>query len=129
MELLPFRPDERQAEVLAHPGVVECACVGVRSEHAHDDDPVPDQDVKVFVVPAPGGVLDPHELFDFLVPRMPAFMLPRYIEVVDALPKTPTNKVRKVELRAEGITAGTWDCEAAGIRIRRDRLIESGPRS
>ena len=84
----------------------------MRSEHAHDDDPVPDQDVKVFVVPAPGGVLDPHELFDFLVPRMPAFMLPRYIEVVDALPKTPTNKVRKVELRDRpAVAAATWDRE------------------
>jgi crotonobetaine/carnitine-CoA ligase len=103
---------EVEAEVLAHPAAVECACVGVRSEHAHDDDPVPDQDVKVFVVPAPGGAVHPRELFDFLVPRMPAFMLPRYIEVVDALPKTPTNKVRKVELRDRpAVAAATWDRE------------------
>jgi crotonobetaine/carnitine-CoA ligase len=41
-------------------------------------------------------------------------MVPRYVEVAASLPKTPTEKVRKVELRAQGITPTTWDREAAG---------------
>ena len=44
-------------------------------------------------------------------------MVPRYVEFVDALPRTPTDKVAKFRLRAEGdhgITPGTWDSEAAG---------------
>ena len=44
-------------------------------------------------------------------PRMPKFMVPRYVEVVDALPKTPTLRIRKVELRKIGITQTTWDRE------------------
>ncbi|MBW0119387.1 hypothetical protein I4J48_29495, partial [Pseudonocardia sp. KRD-169] len=32
-----------------------------------------------------------------------------YVEIVDELPKTPTQKVRKVELRAAGVGPGTWD--------------------
>ncbi len=38
------------------------------------------------------------------------------------LPKTPTNKIQKVELRKEGVTAQTWDREAAGIRVKREKL-------
>jgi crotonobetaine/carnitine-CoA ligase len=51
--------------------------------------------------------------------RMPYFMVPRYIRFVDTLPKTPTERVQKVKLRDEGITADTFDREAAGITIKR----------
>jgi crotonobetaine/carnitine-CoA ligase len=50
---------------------------------------------------------------------MPYFMVPRYIRFVATLPKTPTERVQKVKLREEGITADTFDREAAGITIRR----------
>ena len=69
-----------------------------------------------------GPRLDPAALLEFLQPRMAHFMIPRYLRVVDELPKTPTNKVQKHLLRDEGVTADTWDREAAGIRIRRERL-------
>ncbi|GEM_PF-3916727 len=46
-------------------------------------------------------------------------VLPRYVEFFAALPKTPTAKVQKVALRRSGITAATWDREAAGYRLRR----------
>jgi crotonobetaine/carnitine-CoA ligase len=48
---------------------------------------------------------------------LPKFALPRYIEILPALPKTPTEKVRKGELRATGVTAITWDREHAGAPI------------
>jgi len=51
--------------------------------------------------------------------RMPYFMVPRYIRFVEALPKTPTERVQKVKLREEGITDDTFDREAAGITIKR----------
>ena len=44
---------------------------------------------------------------------MPKFMLPRYVEVVEALPKTDaTFRTKKVELRAAGLNDRTWDREA-----------------
>ena len=46
-------------------------------------------------------------------------MVPRYIEIVAALPKTPTEKVRKAELREQGLPGNVWDREAAGIIVRR----------
>ena len=36
-------------------------------------------------------------------------MVPRYVEFVDALPKTPTGKVRKVELKTDWLSRTTWD--------------------
>jgi crotonobetaine/carnitine-CoA ligase len=45
--------------------------------------------------------------------------------VVDAMPLTPTNKIQKIPLRAEGIVRGTWDREAAGTVLKRDRLQSS----
>jgi crotonobetaine/carnitine-CoA ligase len=40
-------------------------------------------------------------------------MVPRYLDFVDELPKTPTAKIRKIDLRARGITDTTWDRNAA----------------
>ena len=97
---------EVEALVSQHPAVQECAAVGVPS-------PLGEDDIKVAVVPLPGQAVDPAELVSFLGTRMPRFMLPRFVEVLDALPKTDaTFRTRKVELREAGVTATTWDREA-----------------
>ncbi len=96
-----------ECEVNLHPAVLECAAIGVPSE-------LEDEDVKLAVVLRPGVVLDHAELIDFCQERLPKFMVPRYLEFVDALPRTPTDKVAKYRLRAEGdhgITESTWDRE------------------
>ncbi len=106
---------EVETEVCAHPAVKEAAAVAVASEHAEDE-------VLVAVSLAEGASLDPAELIHFLVPRMAHFMVPRYVRIVPELPKTPTQKVQKHLLRSEGITVDTWDREAAGIRVRREKI-------
>ncbi|MEE3101178.1 MAG: ATP-dependent acyl-CoA ligase, partial [Pseudomonadota bacterium] len=106
---------EVEAEVLAHPDVNECAVVAVKSEVSEDE-------VLAVVAPVPGKTVDPAELLAFLAPRMAHFMVPRYVRIVHELPRTPTAKVRKIELREAGVTADTWDREAAGIRIKRERI-------
>ena len=104
---------EVEVVVNEHPAVLESAAVAVPSPWGEDE-------VKVVVVARPGAGLDPPELIEYLTPRLPRFMLPRYVEVAKSLPKTPTEKVRKVELRAQGITPNTWDREAA---TRRDHHL------
>jgi crotonobetaine/carnitine-CoA ligase len=106
---------EVEAEVISHPSVREAAAIGVQSEFSEDD-------VLVVVAPVAGATIDPGALLEFLQPRMAHFMIPRYIRVLDELPKTPSNKVLKNELRKEGITADTWDREKAGIKIRSERF-------
>ena len=106
---------EVEAEVTAFPAVRESAVVAVPSELGEDD-------VLAVVAPAPGHTIDPVELIEFLRGRLAYFMIPRYIRVLPELPKTPSSKVLKTELRAQGVTADTWDREAAGIVIRRDKI-------
>jgi len=51
--------------------------------------------------------------------HLPYFAVPRYVEFRDALPRNAVGRVMKYELRAEGVTAATWDRVAAGVVVRR----------
>ncbi|WP_206420047.1 AMP-binding protein [Minwuia thermotolerans] len=113
---------EVETEVAAHPDVQEAAAIAVPSEHGEDE-------VMVVVIPAAGRKLEPAELVEFLVPRMAHFMVPRYVRIVDELPRTPTMKVRKVVLREQGITTDTFDREAAGMRVRGHRFARGDANS
>jgi crotonobetaine/carnitine-CoA ligase len=96
-----------ECEINLHPAVLECAAIGVPST-------LEDEDVKLAVVLRPGAALEPAELVAYCEERLPRSMVPRYIEFIDALPRTPTDKVAKYRLRAEGaagITPTTWDRE------------------
>lgn len=99
----------------AHPCVEECAAIAVPSEYGAGGE----DEVKVCVVLKEGATLDPAELHQYCVDHMPYFAVPRYIEYVSSLPKTPNAKVRKVELRQRGITEETWDREKAGIQLKK----------
>jgi crotonobetaine/carnitine-CoA ligase len=103
---------EVEAEISHHPAVAECAVVGVESEHS-------EQEIKASVVLQPGAELSGEDLIGFLTGRLPYFMIPRYIEFRDELPKTPTQKIRKEALRAAG-TEGNFDAVAAGVAPARD---------
>jgi crotonobetaine/carnitine-CoA ligase len=50
---------------------------------------------------------------------MPRFAIPAYVRVVDELPKTPSQRVRKYVLREEGVTGDAIDREALGIALPR----------
>lgn len=110
---------EVESEVLAHPDVVECACVGVPWDFASAGDEgtrnLEDEEIKVFVRLRDGANITPADLIAFLEPRMPTYMLPRYVSFVPELPKTPTGKVVKEDLRSRS-NAGVWDREAQSPR-------------
>ncbi len=91
---------EVEQPILAHPGVAECAVIGVPADEEAGED-----ELLVVVVPAPGAALTALDVWAWCAPRLPAFAMPRYVRFVDALPLTPSGKVRKVELREAG-TAG-----------------------
>ena len=67
----------------------------------------------------PGESLEPTELIRWCEERLAYFMVPRYVELREALPKTATERVEKYKLKQEGIGT-SWDREAAGYRLRRD---------
>ena len=88
-----------------HPKVAECAVVGVKSEFGEED-------VMAFVVPAVSSKSSPltcEELIGFCEKEMTYYMVPRYIELRESLPKTENQKTKKKELKERGVTDKTWD--------------------
>jgi crotonobetaine/carnitine-CoA ligase len=96
----------------AHPAVLTSAAHAVPS-------PLGEDDIKVVVVLRPGATLEPEALLDYCATNMARHAVPRYVEFRDDLPKTPTQRPRYAQLKAEGITPATWDREAAGYTLKR----------
>ncbi|MGE0230278.1 MAG: AMP-binding protein [Flavobacteriaceae bacterium] len=94
---------ELEAELLRHPDVQEAAALGLPSE-------LGDEDVMVVVIAKPGVAFDPARLVKDLEDRVPRYALPRYIRTVEDFPRTQaTQRIEKHKLRAEGVTADTWE--------------------
>lgn len=93
---------EVERAISEDPAVLEVAAIAVPCELGGDD-------LKIVVVPRAGAQLDPQALVELAHARLPKFAVPRYVEFVEALPKTPTNKVMKHVLRAQPFTSNTWD--------------------
>lgn len=96
----------------SYPDILESAVVAAPSDLGEDE-------IKAAMVVRGGRKVDFVKLTEFLVEKMPYFMVPRYFEVVPELPKTPTQKVQKHLLRDVGVSADVWDREAAGIKLSR----------
>jgi crotonobetaine/carnitine-CoA ligase len=103
---------EVERAVNSHPSVLESAAVAVPSELGEDE-------VKICVVLKPGATLIPEELIKYCNDRMPYFAVPRFVEFMESLPKTPTDRVEKYKLKQAGITTNTWDREKAGVQVTR----------
>jgi crotonobetaine/carnitine-CoA ligase len=106
---------EVEVVVRSQPGVAEAAAYAVSA-----DGSTTEEEVAIAVVAAPDGGLDPEALFRALCAEMPRHAVPRYLRLLDELPRTPTQKVEKFRLRGEGVTPDTIDREALGIRPSRD---------
>ncbi len=87
-------PRELEEVLLEHPGVSLAAVIGVPDmEHG--------EEVKAFVVPKDGHVLDPEAVIAWTRERMAAYKYPRFVEVRSQLPMTATGKILKTQLRQE----------------------------
>ena len=98
-----------------HPAVAECAAVAVPSEFAGGED-----EIKICLVLREGASVAPEDFLGWCEDRLPHFAVPRYVEVVAELPKTPSNKVQKYRLRETGVGTTTWDRVKAGYRLREE---------
>ncbi len=97
-----------------HPAVLEVAAVPVPSELSEDE-------VMVYVVRKPAATVSAADLVHFAVEHMNYYMVPRFIEFIDALPKTATEKIEKYKLKQDALTRRPtlWDREREGITVRR----------
>jgi crotonobetaine/carnitine-CoA ligase len=96
-----------------HPIVAEAAVVAVTADEEGGED-----EIKACLVLVASAKLEPQVFWEWCDQRLPYFAVPRYLEVYDALPKTPTEKVMKQELRSRRPDAAIFDRGATG-RIAR----------
>ncbi len=105
---------EVEGVVLRHPAVAQAAAFGIPSPALEAED-----ELKLNVVLKEGEQLTCEELAAFINDNAPYYFVPRYMEFVQDLPYTPTNKVQKYKLREAGVPEGTWDLKTSGYKVRR----------
>jgi crotonobetaine/carnitine-CoA ligase len=100
--------------IARHPSVLEVAAVPVASELSEDE-------VMVYVVCRDGHRISEEELVRFANSNMAHFMVPRFVHFIEALPKTPSEKIEKYKLKvwAEQNRQSIWDREAVGLKLER----------
>jgi carnitine-CoA ligase len=104
-------PYDVESALNRHPAVFESVVVGVPS-------PLGEEDVKAFVQLRPGARVEPRELFEFCAEHLPYFMVPRFLEFIDEIPKTANQKSQRYVLRER--PGGTqYDREALGVVVRK----------
>lgn len=87
-----------------HEAVAECAAFGVPSELGEDE-------VMIWIKPKEVVEIDLKDIMQFCAENMAYFMVPRYVDVVDEIPRTGTMRVTKGDMKKRGITEQTWDRE------------------
>ena len=92
--------EEVERVLNSHPFIAEAAVIGV-------PDPIRQEEVKACIVlkpPASPETVSPEEIWEFCKKHLAPFKIPRYIEYRAELPKTPTEKIQKGQLRTEATT-------------------------
>jgi acyl-CoA synthetase (AMP-forming)/AMP-acid ligase II len=102
--------EEIEEVIGQHPNVEEAAAVGVPSEVGEDD-------IKVCIV-FRNEATSPEEILRWCEERIAYFKVPRYIERVEKLPKTETNRIQRHKLKETGVV-NAWDREKAGYKVRK----------
>lgn len=112
---------ELEASLMRFPKIAEVAVHAVPSELAEDD-------IKACVVLTEGETTDPTEMFQFFQENLPYYAIPRYVEVVDSLPRNAVGRVMKFKLRERPSSDATWDLEKLGLVVSRAqrRVVSSG---
>lgn len=95
---------EVEQALLKYPGIMEAAVISAPSEVGEDE-------VMAVIVPKTVINLKAEHVIDYCIENMPYFWVPRYIRMVEALPRTPTGRIEKFKLKGQGITPYTLDLE------------------
>lgn len=102
---------EVEQVLVAHPDIQIAAAYGVPSE-------LIEEEVMVAVVAQPGAELVPSDVRAWCAERLPPHAVPRFVELVQELPMTPSGKIEKYKLRERGITPEADDARAAREALR-----------
>ena len=96
-----------------HEKVLESAAYAVQIAGVVEDE------VMVSVVLKPGESMKHEELLDYCQGKMAYFMVPRFIDFIDALPKSEVHRTLKQVLKDKGVTETTYDREKTGYEVKK----------
>ncbi|HKG85007.1 MAG TPA: ATP-dependent acyl-CoA ligase, partial [Beijerinckiaceae bacterium] len=96
---------EVESVAAGHPAVEDCAMIGVAAD-------IGEQDIKLFVKLKAGNALDPASLSGWLAARLAPYQVPRYVSIVAAFERTPSQRIMKHRLSRR--RDDCWDRLAPG---------------
>lgn len=105
---------EVESIVRRYPAVQDVAAFGIPSEEVESE-----QELKLNIVLKDGCSDSAEAICSFINDNAPYYFVPRYLEFVDSLPYTPTNKVQKFKLREQGVNENTWDLKKSDYVVRK----------
>ena len=94
-----------------HPKILESIAVGVPSEMGEEE-------VKLCVTLLPDSKLDPVDFLRWCDENLPYYMVPRYIEILEEIPKTANQKAQRYLLKQRGVS-NAFDRETIGFKPKR----------
>lgn len=97
-----------------HPSVKDVAAFGIQSKEVETE-----SELAVNIILEPDATLSYEELAEYINDNAPYYFVPQYMEFVDSLPYTPTNKVQKFKLREKGITENTWKLKESDYTVKK----------
>ncbi|MCB1690494.1 MAG: AMP-binding protein [Halioglobus sp.] len=105
---------EVESIVRRHPAVEDVAAFGIPSEEVESE-----QELKLNIILREGCSESAEAICSFINDNAPHYFVPRYLEFVQSLPYTPTNKVQKFKLREQGVNEHTWDLKNSDYLVRK----------
>lgn len=109
-----FPAEDVENAITEHPSVLEVAVIGVPSDFG-------DEEVCAVVVLLPGETVAPGKLREFAASKLPTFAVPRFVALVDELPKNSLGKVVKHSVRNMAEVKNAWDARKPGTDPRKAR--------
>lgn len=97
-----------------HPMVKDVAAFGIPSKEVEGE-----SELKLNIVLKPDADITHEGMAHYINENAPYYFVPQYMEFVETLPYTPTNKVQKFKLREAGLTENTWVLKESGYTVQR----------
>ncbi|QFU76601.1 AMP-binding protein [Halioglobus maricola] len=105
---------EVESIVRRHPAVQDVAAFGITSTEVESE-----QELKLNIILKEGSSDTAEVICEFINDNAPHYFVPRYLEFVESLPYTPTNKVQKFKLREQGVNERTWDLKKSDYIVKK----------